>query len=111
MPPLALMTAEELLKLNIPDKRTELIRGVLVVREPAGGRHGRIVMELGRRVANHVHEHGLGAMYTADPGFTLTRDPDTVRAPDVAFISRDSLPEPEPVGFFDRAPDLAVEVL
>ncbi|MGH7675591.1 MAG: Uma2 family endonuclease, partial [Gemmatimonadales bacterium] len=43
--------------------------------------------------------------------FTLARDPDTVRAPDIAFISRARLPDPEPVGYPELAPDLAVEVL
>ena len=36
------MTAEELLRLQPPHKRTELVRGRLVVREPAGYEHGRI---------------------------------------------------------------------
>ncbi len=105
------MTAEELLELNIPDKRTELVRGVLIVREPAGGRHGRVAFELGRRLGNHVVEHQLGAVYAAETGFTLARRPDTVRAPDVAFVRRERLPDPEPVGFPEFAPDLAVEVL
>ncbi len=34
------MTAEELRRVNYPEKRTELVRG-RVVREPAGYRHGR----------------------------------------------------------------------
>ena len=41
-----LMTADELLRLHMPDKRTELVRGVLVVREPAGYRHGKVTAEL-----------------------------------------------------------------
>lgn len=105
------MTAEELLHVRIPDKRVELVRGLLVVREPAGLRHGRVVMELGRRLANHVEAHGLGKVYTAEPGFTVARDPDTVRAPDLAFVGRERLPDPEPEGFPDLAPDLVVEVL
>jgi hypothetical protein len=36
MPPTTLMTAGELLQARIPDKHVELVRGVLVVREPAG---------------------------------------------------------------------------
>lgn len=107
----SLITAEELLQIHIPDKRVELVRGVVVVREPAGLRHGGVVMELGRRLANHVTELGLGKVYTADPGFTVARDPDTVRAPDIAFISRERLSDPEPAGFPDLAPDLVVEVL
>ena len=106
----ALMTADELLALSMPDKRTELVRGVLVVREPAGGRHGRIANELSRVIGNHVHAHALGAVYAAETGFTLARRPDTVRAPDVAFVRRERLPDPEPTGFPDLAPDLVVEV-
>lgn len=47
----------------------------------------------------------------AETGFIIRRDPDTVRAPDVAFIRADRLPEKLPQGYFDGAPDLAVEVL
>ena len=106
-----LITAEELLHLSIPDKRTELVRGVLVVREPPGGRHGRIAMNLGVELANYVRTRELGVVYAAETGFTLARHPDTVRAPDVAFVSRERLPTPEPIGFPDLAPDLVVEVL
>jgi len=109
--PHGLMTAEELLHVRIPNKRTELVKGVLVVREPAGGRHGRVVMELARRLANHVEAQGLGAVYAAETGFTLARHPDTVRAPDVAFVRRERLRDPDTTGFPDLAPDLVVEVL
>jgi Uma2 family endonuclease len=105
------MTADELLRTSFPDQRTELIRGVLVVREPAGGRHGRVTAEVARIIGTYVHEHDLGVVYGAETGFTLAREPDTVRAPDVAFVHRDRVPVPEPVGFLPIAPDLAVEVL
>jgi Uma2 family endonuclease len=111
MPPVTPMTAEDLERVHILDKRVELVRGVLVVREPAGLRHGRVAMELARRLANHVDAHGLGRVYAAETGFTLARDPDTVRGPDIAFISRDRVPHPEPVGFPALAPDLVAEVL
>ena len=41
----------------------------------------------------------------------LRRNPDTVRVPDVAFVRADRIPTPRPVKFWERAPDLAVEVL
>lgn len=106
-----LMTADELLRTHLPDRRVELIRGVLVVREPAGARHGRVAAEIARLIGNHVHDSGLGVVYGAETGFTLTREPDTVRAPDVAFVHRDRLPVADAVGFLPIAPDLAVEVL
>ena len=106
-----LLTAEELLHLNLPNKRTELVRGVLVVREPAGYQHGDIAARLLLAIGNHVLTHDLGRAFAAETGFTLARKPDTVRAPDVAFISNDRLPDPPPEGFAEMAPDLAVEVL
>ncbi len=45
-------------------------------------------------------------------GYVLERDPDTVVAPDVAFVRRDRLPDPIPErGYFLIAPDLVVEVI
>jgi Uma2 family endonuclease len=106
-----LLTAEELLRLNLPNKRTELVRGVLVVREPAGYVQGDIAMRLGAAIHSYVDAHGLGRVFAAETGFTLARKPDTVRAPDVAFISNERLPDSPPRGFAELAPDLAVEVL
>jgi Uma2 family endonuclease len=107
----ALLTAEELQHLNLPDKRTELVRGVLVVREPAGYRHGDIAMRLGAAMHQHVESNRLGRVFAAETGFTIARQPDTVRAPDVAFVSSARLPHPAPRGFAELAPDLAVEVV
>jgi Uma2 family endonuclease len=106
-----LMTAEELLRLNLPDKRTELIRGRLVVRDPGGARHGAVAMRLGYRIMAHVEAHDLGRVYAAETGFKIESAPDTVRAPDVAFIAKHRVPEVEPRGYPGWAPDLAVEVL
>jgi Uma2 family endonuclease len=105
-----LMTAEELLKANIPNKRTELVRGRLVVREPAGWRHGAVTMNLTIRLGQHVDLTGAGQLLAAETGFTLARNPDTVRAPDIAFVRRERLPA-DTVAFADLAPDLVVEVL
>src|SRR5712691_8252597 len=111
MSPATLMTAEELLDVRIPDKRVELVKGVLVVREPAGYTHGRVTRSLTLRLGAHVERTGAGQLFAAETGFTLARGPDTVRAPDIAFVRRDRLPDPEPAGFPDLAPDLVVEVL
>ena len=108
--PATLMTAEELLHTSIPDKRTELVKGVLVIREPAGDRHGRVTMNLTIRLGTHVERAAAGQLFAAETGFTLSRAPDTVRAADIAFVRRERLPEPVP-GFPELAPDLVVEVL
>lgn len=105
------MTADELLHLNLPNKRTELVRGQLIVREPPGFRHGDVTMRLAIAIANHVAARNLGLVLSAETGFKLASDPDTVRAPDVAFVSRERLPDPLPVGYAALGPDLVVEVV
>jgi Uma2 family endonuclease len=108
--PLTVTTADELLRMHIPDKRTELVRGVLRVREPAGDRHGRVTMNLTIRLGTHVEREGKGQLFAAETGFMLFRGPDTVRAADIAFIGRARLPETT-AGFLQVAPELVVEVL
>jgi Uma2 family endonuclease len=110
MTPPALMTADELLQVYIPDKQVELVKGMLVVRELPGLRHARVAMDLALRLGVHVRAAALGRCY-AEAGFKLASNPDTVRGPDVAFIGRDRIPDPEPTGFADFAPDLVVEVI
>jgi Uma2 family endonuclease len=105
------MTAEDLQRLKVPDKRTELVRGRLVAREPGGALHGATANRIAYRITAHVEAHNLGRVYAAETGFKIESDPDTVRAPDVAFIPKDRLPAVEPRGYPGWAPDLAVEVL
>jgi len=105
------MTAEELLYTDVPNKRTELVRGRLIVHEPPGGRHGYVAANLAFRLNQHIDLTSAGAVFVGDVGFTLHRDPDTVRGPDVAFVRKDRLPQPIPNTYLEFAPDLVVEVL
>jgi Uma2 family endonuclease len=107
----ATLTADELFRLNLPNKRTELIEGRLVVREPAGFRHGDVAMTLGSLISSFVRAHDLGSVLAAETGFKLASNPDTVRAADVAFVRNDRVPHPLPRGYPAMAPDLVVEVL
>lgn len=109
--PPPLMTADELWSANVPNKRTELVRGRLIVHEPPGGKHGNVTAMLVARLGQHVDLTGAGALFAGDTGFTLSRNPDTVRGPDIAFVRTERLPVPIPSTFLDFAPDLVVEVL
>ncbi|MCU0635509.1 MAG: Uma2 family endonuclease [Gemmatimonadaceae bacterium] len=105
------MTAEELLAHQPTHTRAELVRGRMVVREPGGFEHGRIAMRAALLLHDWLREHPIGELLAAETGFTLARDPDTVRAPDVAFLRAERVPSPAPRGFAEMAPDLAIEVL
>jgi hypothetical protein len=80
MPKEGLHTAEDLVHSQPPNKRTELIRGALMVRQPAGYQHGDVAARLAVAIHNHVEAHELGRVLAAETGFILARDPDTVRA-------------------------------
>jgi Uma2 family endonuclease len=106
------MTAEELLRMPDDGHRYELVRGELRTMTPAGHPHGRIAMRIAAQLFQHVEERGLGTVYAAETGFLLARDPDTVRAPDAAFIRRERVEGVgESGGYWPGAPDLAVEVV
>ena len=107
-----IQTADELLERPDDGFRFELVKGELVKTAPAGSEHGKIAMRLGWRLAQHVESQNLGNVYAAETGFQLASNPDTVRAPDVAFVRQERVAEAGEVrGFWPGAPDLAVEVI
>jgi Uma2 family endonuclease len=105
-----LVTADELERLSEDDWRYELVRGRLVRMSPVAPRHGRVTVTLASLLWQHVRAHRLGEVWT-EVGFRLFSDPDTVRAPDVAFVDAERLPAREATGFYRGAPDVAFEVL
>jgi len=111
MPPATLQTAEDLLRFREPGKTAELVRGVLIVREPPGTGHGARAARLTLRVGAFVERHDLGEVFAQDTGFKIARDPDTVRAPDVAFVARERLAQIPEEGYAEIAPDWVAEIL
>ena len=105
-----LMTADELLLMpKIDGRRFELIRGVLVEKMPSGKAQGLVSSRVNIILGNYAEDNDFGVTLSNDTGHRLDRDPDTVRAPDVAWFAPGRLPE-DVVGFPELAPDLAVEV-
>ena len=107
-----LMTAEELFELPDDGCRSELVDGEIIRMTPTGAEHGVLSMRIGRLLDEHVSVQGLGVCCGAETGFILRRDPDVVRAPDVAFVAAANIPKTGiPRTYWPFAPDLAVEVL
>lgn len=106
------ITSEELLGRPEDGFRYELVKGELRRMPPAGSEHGYVAINIGTSLNSHVRTNELGRVYAAETGFKLASDPDTVRAPDAAFVSRERVEKAGRVaGFWPGAPDLAVEVV
>jgi Uma2 family endonuclease len=103
-------TAEQLLAAR-DIGRCELVRGELIMMSPAGSEHGRIVVKITVPLGMFVEQHSLGTVFGAETGFRIGHDPDTVRAPDVAFVTAERIGGKLAPGYFPGPPDLAVEVL
>jgi len=88
----------------------ELIKGELLTMPPPGDEHGAVTMNLTGALFIHVKANNLGVLRAAETGFKLESNPDTVLAPDIAFITRDRV-GPSVKGYRDGAPDLVVEVM
>ncbi len=106
------MTADELLHYSHEPYRQELIAGTLHEVEPTGAEHGIVAMRVANLLYNHVAAADLGVSFAAETGFLLARDPDTVRAPDAAFVAHDRAHGVgRPRGYWPGPPDLAIEVI
>ncbi len=106
------VSAQELLTLADGRTRYELVRGEVRSLTPAGFRHGVVVQRLAQRMSLHVEAAGLGVVVAAETGFQIGHDPDTVRAPDIAFVARERMPAGGKLtGYYPGAPDLVVEVI
>jgi Uma2 family endonuclease len=105
------ITADDLWRMP-NDQRRELVRGEIRTLAPSGFDHGAIIDNLHFLLSGYVRKKKLGKVLGAETGFKLASDPDTVRGADIAFIAAARFPaKGRPVGFWNGAPDLAVEVI
>lgn len=105
-----LVTASEFAALPDDGKRHDLVKGVVVEVGRPKPRHNKIQVRFARFLGAHVDDNNLG-LVTTEGGYVRARNPDTVRGPDVGFISNTRLPTPDLDASIPMAPDLAVEIV
>jgi len=106
------MTAKDLLRYTHEPYRQELVAGRLREMKPPGAEHGIVAARIARHLDRHVERAELGIVFASEVGFHLAHAPDTVRAPDVAFVSRERVDETGiPRGYWPGPPDVAFEVV
>ncbi len=105
-------TVEELEQRPSDEGRFELIAGELIPMSPTGDEHAEIKGILAAELVNFNRLKRIGKVYVGDVGVVLHRDPDTVLAPDLAFVGTARVrPKSEPLSFLRQAPDLAIEIV
>lgn len=66
-------------------------------------------MRLAGSLYAYAQSYDLGQVFGPETGFVITRDPDTVRSADTAFVAKDRMVLTD--HFFPGAPDLAIEAV
>ena len=106
------MTIDEFLVANLPEGKSELVRGEVRLTPPAGAAHGGAASALVIALGAYVKAQGLGRVFGDAVGYELTRFPHTVRVPDASFVRAERIPvEGLTLTLFKFPPDLAIEVL
>lgn len=105
-----LLTADDLARQPDDGSRYELVKGVLQKRAPAGFEHGIYAAAIGSKLNVHVKRHKLGYVCGPETGFQIAQNPETVRAPDAAFVCQASIEWQGIVqGYWESSPDSVIE--
>jgi Uma2 family endonuclease len=106
-----LMTAEEFALLPDDGTRQELVRGEVVSMPRPNWKHGEIAFNVAMAIKTYLRGNRIGRV-SVEGGVIVERNPDTVRGPDVSFMSKERMPlDAEMDCYAEGAPDLCVEVL
>ncbi len=101
------VTYRDLLEGNIPSGLYEIVNGEVVEMAPAGFLHGDWEGEIYLRLKELLKDKGWLAV--GEVGIVISREPLTLRAADIVFVSREKYPE-RPRGYLETPPDLVVEI-
>ena len=105
------VTAEDFWQMLATDMQRDLVCGGVIERMPPGGQHGAIASELNAQLRAWAKAGPKGCV-GVESVFILARNPDTVRSPDVFYVRAEHIPETGiPEGFWEGAPDLAIEIV
>src|SRR2546423_14529807 len=85
-----LVTAEDLARKRIR-YACELDEGRIVRVSPAGGKHGTVLGRILRVLVPYANKKKLGALLSGETRFLVRGGPDSVRAPDGAFVPNATL--------------------
>ncbi|MBV9766287.1 MAG: Uma2 family endonuclease [Acidobacteriaceae bacterium] len=104
------MTIEEFSRLPRGTERHELNAGELITMPPPKSLHALVALTVLELLQTYLQQHAIGRAIP-EAGYVLSRDPVTIRQPDVSVISKEKIQTTGPDDYFEGAPELAVEVV
>lgn len=105
-----LITGEELFAMSNVE-RCELVEGKIVPMSPTGELHGSYEGNFYYAIRSFLYDQNIGKVRVGEVGIYIRRNPDTIRAADVLFISNERYAQKKSQSYLDVAPELVVEVL
>jgi Uma2 family endonuclease len=104
------LTLEEFGQLPDDGVRHEISEGELITLPPPKSLHSRIASKVFNGIQAVLGESGFGEVFL-EAGYVLSREPLTVRQPDVSAVSKERIKTTAPDDYFEGAPELAVEIV
>lgn len=105
-----LLTGEELFRRG-DSGSCELVDGRVVPMSPTGHLHARLEARLSGVFLDYAESTGEWEVLTGEVGIYVRRNPDTIRAADLALISKESYRRCQSPSYLDVAPEVVVEIL
>jgi Uma2 family endonuclease len=107
-----LITAEEYAQLPDLGRPTELVQGEIIEMNLPGPRHGQVSAKAVYFGLQYNEKYDCMHVLSNDTGVVTERDPDTVRGPDVWYVTYAKVPKgPLPATYLDVVPDVVFEVV
>ena len=104
-----LLSIQEFERLPDDDMQHELDEGEHIAVPPAKSSHNTMLVRLFRILQSF--EQRISGEARPEAAFLLSKNPPTVRQPDVAFVLQSQLEQVKGIEYFQGAPVLAVEVV
>jgi Uma2 family endonuclease len=104
------VTLEEFARLPKDGASHEINAGELLTLPPPKSLHALVALTILEFLQQHMKKQGTGRVIP-EAGYILSRNPLTIRQPDVSVISLERIRATDPDSYFEGAPELAVEVV
>ena len=104
------MTVEQFSRLPRDGVRHEMNAGELITMPPPKSLHSLVMLAVLERLQVYLKDHPVGRAIP-EAGYVLSRQPLTIRQPDVSVLSKERIQATEEDSYFEGAPELAVEIV